>query len=172
MHIQKNAKSSSAFTLIELLVVVAIIGLLVSAVFASLQDARQSAYEARAKVESASFRQALEMYVQDNGDYPADVSRGIPAGLEEYLEVDDWPEAPWPGSQFDWDNWDIDGTQVLQISIRFCEVGRPSTCRFPAKDWADDFEVNSAAYWCIDGPCRAHSGEPVSYPAHCLNCGN
>lgn len=163
--------ASKAFTLIELLVVVAVIGLLASVIFASMNDARESAYMAKAQMEFNSFRQALELYAQDHNQYPPDVNRGVPSGLEEYLTDEEWPEAPWPRSVFDWDNWTINGDKVLQISIRFCEdSGDIDTCYFPDEDWAEDFDEYSAVYLCIEGECRSHSSHPDS-PGYCINCG-
>lgn len=162
--------NSKGFTIIELLIVVSIIGVLSAVVLASVGDVRDKAYQARAESETKSFREALQLYMSDHGNPPADVSRGIPSGLESYLSSNHWPEAPWPNSSYDWDNWDINGQDVYQISIRFCEQNQPETCDFPNKDWADDFKINSAVYHCIEGPCRSHESEPFDYPGYCLNC--
>jgi len=174
-----RAHSAPAFTLIELLVVIAIIGLLASVIVVNLSSTREDAYVARAQAEFNSFRTALELYRADQevDTYPDDVGRGIPAGLEQYLASDGWPDAPWPKGIYDWDNWEASDLayapyeHTVQLSIRFCDGG-PSTCQFPAQDWADDFGVNSAAYFCIEGPCRAHSNQKFDYPAYCLNCGS
>ena len=164
------------FTLLELLVVVAIIGLLASIILASMKNAREKARYSRTKEELHQFATALELYASDhNGMYPADVTRSIPPGLEVYLPGGNWPNAPWPGSVYDWDNWapaDLSFApfaQVYQISVRFCTD--VSTCTFPNEPWAASFDYYSAAYYCVSGPCRAHSGYPVDHPAYCLNCG-
>lgn len=175
------------FTLIELLVVIAIIGILSSAAIYGVRKARDKAYLARSKAELSSMEKAIHLYMLDNNfNYPPDTGRGMPPGLEEYLtSAPDWPNAPWPGSFFDWDYWDPDGTNpdagtlayppdevVYQITVRFCEAGDPSSCRFPGEEWAEDFDVNSGAYWCISGPCRAHGSEPFDHPGCCIggNC--
>lgn len=165
------------FTLIELLVVMALIGILASIVLTSLSSSREKARFSRAKEELHQLDMALEQYQSDhNGAYPPDVDRSIPPGLEDYLPAGDWPNAPWPNSVYDWDNWspaDLDYTpkqQVYQISIRFCSSA--TTCYFPKESWATGFDYNSSAYYCVDGPCRAHSTKPTTHPAYCLNCGN
>jgi hypothetical protein len=133
-------------------------------------DARNQAYLARAEEELNSFHDALQLYRGDNGSYPGDVSRGIPSGLGPYLSPGDWPNGPWPGSVYDWDHWSLGGEDVYQISIRFCEQGKPDTCNFPNQDWASDFKTKSAVYYCIEGPCRPHESEPADYPGYCVNC--
>jgi len=167
------------FTLIELLVVIAIISILSSIVLGSVNRARDKAYYVKAQIEYKSMAEALEFYRDDNGDYPPDADRNIPPGLEVYLageKEDYWPGAPWLGSVYDWDNWDDPdnpGEKIYQISIRFCPIGGPlSECRFPNEDWAQDFKVNSSAYYCVSGNCRAHINEPIDYPGYCVNCLN
>jgi prepilin-type N-terminal cleavage/methylation domain-containing protein len=168
-------KGPKGFTLIELLIVVAIVGYLASIVMSSLGSARNSAYLARGQKEFDTLAQALQMYITDRGGrVPADVSRGLPPGLEAYLPTGQWPNAPWPGSVYDWDVWTdpLGGPQIQQISIRFCPAGgNLSTCQFPSETWAEGFGINSAVYYCVQGACRSHIAETISYPGRCVNCG-
>jgi general secretion pathway protein G len=173
----KNSKflflsKRAGFTLIELLVVIAILGILSTVVLVNLRTARDRAYLAKAKSDMRSINQALDMYLDDHSVYPPDADRDIPPGLEKYLSPGNWPSAAWPGSIFDWDNWtDPDtGEKIYQISVRFCPIGQPGQCRFPNDDWAQDFEIDSSAYYCISGPCRSHISHPVDYPGYCVNC--
>lgn len=167
----------NGFTLLELLIVIAIIGVLSTVVIGSISTAKEKAYIARTLEEFNSIHQALELYASDNGgNYPPDVSRNIPPGIEQYLPSNndtDWPSAPWPGSVYDWDNWDdpVTGDEVYQISIRFCDAGGDlSSCHFPNEPWARNFGVDSAYYYCIYGSCRSHIDEPINYPGYCVNC--
>jgi type II secretion system protein G len=59
------------FTLIELLVVIAIIGILSAVVLASLSSASGKARDARRASDMHSVVNALELYANDNGGYPA-----------------------------------------------------------------------------------------------------
>lgn len=126
-----------------------------------------------AKSEFNSFASALELYYDDNDSYPPDASHDVPPWLEPYLsgtKSDEWPDAPWPDSVYDWDNPDGPG-RIYQISIRFCPLGGAlASCHFPEESWAEDFDVNSAVYYCIEGSCRSHINEPLSYPGYCVNC--
>jgi prepilin-type N-terminal cleavage/methylation domain-containing protein len=172
---KKRTSQYSGFTLIELLIVVAIVGILYAIVLSSLQKQRDNAYKSTTKDSFNQMNIALQQYLnQSNGVYPPDVARDLPAEIKEYLgknDSDEWPSAPWPGSVFDWDNWDIGGQRVVQISVRFCPAGGPlSACRFPNEPWAANFGVNSAYYYCIEGACRSHSSEPITYPGYCVNC--
>ena len=173
----EKLKINKGFTLIELLMVIAILGSLSSIILVSLGNARSSAALARTKLEFRSLATAIELYTEDYGGVmPADVNRGLPPGLETYLSSGNWPNAPWPGSVYDWDNWDNPdpghtGEKIYQISVRFCPMGGPlSACRFPSDAWANNFGINSAVYYCIEGSCRSHVSEPIGYPGYCINC--
>ena len=60
------------FTLIELLVVIAIIGVLSSVILASINVAREKADDARRLADAHTIVEALQMYYDDHGTYPAD----------------------------------------------------------------------------------------------------
>lgn len=173
---KSNRKVVAGFTILELLIVIAIIGLLSTTVLSSTRSARDKAFEVRGKKELLTIYEALQLYMTDRGGrMPPDVSRGLPPGLEDYLPSGEWPNAPWPGSVYDWDVWDdpSSATDIAQISVRFCPAGGAlSTCQFPNEPWAAGFGVNSAFYYCVQGACRSHIAEPISYPGKCASCGN
>jgi general secretion pathway protein G len=167
-------KSKEGFTIAELLIVIVIIAVLATIVVISYIGITSNAYSSRAKAELSALSKAVSIYYTVNGQYPEDVSRDIPAGITPYINgsSDNWPKGPWPDSVYDYDYFTgSDGKEVVQISIRFCPIDGPlSACKFPNEDWAKDFDIDSSAYWCITGKCRAHPGTPDSYPAYCLNC--
>lgn len=156
--------------------VISIIGILASVVLVPLLQARNSAYYHRSQEEFLILANALSEYSSDYGNYPPDVNRNLPSGLEKYLPTGIWPLAPYPNSVYDWDNWapgDLSYPpfeQIYQISIRFCPLGKPDQCTFPNEPWAQNFDYYSAFYYCISGPCRAHSSQPVDHPGYCINC--
>lgn len=180
----RKTSRTGGFSLVELLVVISIIGILSSIVFGAVSGVRGKAYEVRTKAEFRTMVNALEMYYADHdGAYPADVGRNVPPGIEEYLayvagedEADDWPNAPYPGSVYDWENWAPGALnnhapveQIYQISVRFCDIDG-NNCNFPDEEWAEGFDEKSSLYYCIEGPCRAHNTRPVDHPGYCINC--
>ncbi len=178
MHLvssKKKVRSQKGFTLVELLVVISIIAVLAHYILPALARGREKAFMARAEVEFMSVYTSLQAYQDKYGSMPPDANRDIPPGLEEFLAPGIWPDAAWPGSVFDWENWDDPdhpGEKIYQISVRFCPVGQPQNCRFPNEEWAQDFDINSSVYYCISGACRSHINYPVSHPGYCVNCSN
>lgn len=167
-----RCRSTQGFTFTELLITIAIIGILTTVVLTNLVPARDSAITARALVEFRQFENALQQYNLDTGGgYPPDADRDVPTELESYLGGDNWPDGPWPNSVYDWDAYTSDGEQTYQISLRFCPVGGPlEDCSIPNTDWADDFDINSAYFYCFSGNCKSHPTEPREYPGYCVNC--
>ena len=161
------------FTLIELLAVVAILGILSTIVINYVGKSRSSAAFARAQIEFKSIATAIELYTEDNGGvFPADVNRGLPPGIEVYLSGGEWPNAPWSGSVYDWDNFtDPDtGETIMQVSVRFCPLNHSELCKFPPEPWAANFDYYSSVYYCLQGRCRSHSSKPINHPGYCINC--
>lgn len=178
LSLQKQYRCK-CFTLVELLIVISIIGLLAAAVFTFAHKAREDASLTRAKGDLRNLAIALELYANDHGGYPPDVSRGVPAGLEEYMSHGIMPKAAWPGAVFDWENWinPNTGKPIYQISVRFCPAGASniSLCHFPDEPWAKNFKVDSSVYYCISGECSAHLNhfnDNPPYPSLCVNCNN
>jgi prepilin-type N-terminal cleavage/methylation domain-containing protein len=160
------------FTLLELLIVVAILSVLMTVTLIIQTSRKEDIYLAHAKVNFRIMDEALQAYTLDLGHYPPDVNRDIPPGLELYLKGHSWSVSPWPDSVYDWDNW-VDpstGEQIVQFSIRFCDLGSPSNCHFPNTEWAKDFDYYSSVYYCIQGPCRSHIDRPIDHPGLCVNC--
>lgn len=165
------------FTLVEFLIAIVVIAILAVIILSAIRTGQERSYLKRANADFVSIYQSLELYHEDHGVYPIDTDRDMPPGLEVYLEPDIWPDAAWPGSVFDWDNWSPQQLsydpkeQVYQISVRFCPIGGPlSACRFPEEEWAENFDVQSAVYFCVQGPCRSHGSKPLDHPGYCVNC--
>lgn len=169
---------SQGFTVVEILIVILVIGILAGIVYVNFAGSNEKTYLSRANVEFSTMHNALKLYALQHNDYPADVSRGLPSGIEEFVTdtdaTTDWPNGPWPGSVYDYDRWTINGVDTYQISVRFCPAGASDTslCKFPKQPWASSFGVNSAYYYCIKGNCRSHQSEPAAYPGYCVNCPN
>ena len=64
-------RRQKGFTLIELLVVIAIIGILAAVVLINLSSARLKSRDARRMSDIDQMRKALELYLNDCGQYPA-----------------------------------------------------------------------------------------------------
>src|SRR5690554_4877825 len=132
---------NKGFTALELVIVIAIIGILSAVTMGYMLRSRASAYEAKAQLEIKSTATALELYQNKYGNYPDDVDRDLPSGLSEFMSDSNTAAGPWPGSIYDWDNWqdpDDSSRRIYQISIRFCETNTTplNECRFPDEDWA------------------------------------
>ena len=166
----------NGFTIVELLIVIVVVAILAVVSIVSYIGVSQRAYANRAQSELSSIARAVKLYYADKGQYPADVDRNIPVAIFDFSGdtsiPSQWPLAPWPGSIYDYDYFiGSDGNEVAQVSIRFCPLGGDITsCKFPREAWAQNFDVNSSAYWCITGKCRAHPQLPDNHPGYCINC--
>jgi len=174
---RRRRGNRQGFTLLEILLVMAIISamyLIVSHYTGGIVGLFEKAREARADAELNQIYDATYHWLIDRGgtEWPADVNRGMPPGIEEYLGPGSWPDAPFNEvAEYDWDAFTgSDGKPVYQISIRFCPLGQPSQCKFPDLPWAADFDYHSSYYFCIEGRCRAHPGKPDNHPGYCMNC--
>ena len=157
------------FTIIELTIVIALILLLSALITLSLFKSRQKAKLSRVSTELSDISTSLAQYAEDNGyQYPADVSRAVPPGLEKYLQGGVWPKSVWPHGVFDWDNWVVNGVQTYQISYRLCDINDPiAWCSDPVL--FPNFTRNSSIFYCISGNCVPHIDHQTD-PGYCVNC--
>ena len=69
-----KSMSQKGFTLVEMLVVIAIIAILASIFLVGLQGFRGSAYDARRLSDTTNIQSQLELYYNQHGNYPADLT--------------------------------------------------------------------------------------------------
>lgn len=152
------------FSLLEVLVVIAIIGILSSIILATLSTGHFEARLVETKQEMKNFRQALQMYLTDHGEYPDDVDRSVPPELMGTYLIDRfWPEGSWPNTTYDWDAWNTNtDNPIYQITLRCGDKGNKSDdCEFIDKTEWDNAgsctaNQNSSIYFCIQGDCVPH----------------
>ncbi len=102
MRMKLKDINRKGFTLIELLVVVAIISMLASIVFASLNTARIQARNAQRLLAAKQVQTALELYYTDHGNYPAASDQPL-SFLQSYLVpayIPSIPTDPKPGPNY------------------------------------------------------------------------
>lgn len=178
----------NGFTLIELVMVISIIAVIAVLTYSiTVPGWRTKAYYTRSISELNTMQNAFKLYVAKYNDYPPDVSRDIPAGVKEFIQSQEgnaaWPDAPYPGAVYDYDNWPPDSNgpqQTYQISIRFCDAGQDATCKANAKKYLskyvdattlNNWDSYSSMYYCLKGSCRSHQSKPMTHPGYCINCG-
>ncbi len=97
-----HAHARKAFTLVEILIVVVILGILAAIVVprftGATEDARIGAFIASIK----TYADACEYYNAREGRYPVDGSSGaVPAGMETYIDEDEWTAGTPMGGAWD-----------------------------------------------------------------------
>lgn len=156
------------FTVIEIVIVVSLLILVSTLVTVSLLKSRQKAKLARVTTDLVGIASSVAQYAQDNNyQYPADVARGVPPGLERYLVGGVWPTSAWERGIFDWDSFIRDGVQTYQISYRLCGPGDPDSYCSDAALFPN-FTRNSSIFYCISGNCAPHHSAP-DVPGYCVN---
>ncbi len=178
---------NKGFTLIEIVVVIVVLGILAGLVLTNVVPRwRERAYYTRSLAELNTMGSAFKLYLVKYNEYPPDEARNIPSGIKEFVQgqadTDDWPDAPFPGSVYDYDNWPagVNGDQTYQVSLRFCNAGEDAICKARAQKYLSDYvsasvlagwDSRSSMYYCIKGSCRSHNDVPTTHPGFCVNCG-
>ena len=181
-------KNRAGFTLVEITVVIVVLGILAGLTYSvAVPRYRERTYYTRMTSEMNTMGNGMTLYLAKYNDYPPDVVRDIPAGIKEFLHgqyLDNWPDAPYPNSVYDYDNWPPDGNgsqHTYQISMRMCDAGDDAGCKANAKKYLNNFvpaatldawDSSSSVYYCIKGSCRPHQNKPMNHPGYCINCGN
>lgn len=154
--------------MIEIVIVIALLLLLTTLVSLSLHKTKEKAKLAKVTIDLNGIAISVSQYAEDNGyQYPDDAGRGVPPGLQKYLQGGTWPTSAWPHGVFDWDNWIVNGVQTYQISYRLCDTSDPiGYCSDPVL--FPNFTRNSAIFYCISGNCVPHV-DHQSDPGYCVN---
>lgn len=180
--------NTQGFTLIELLMIITLLGVIAGFVYSfAVPKYRERTYYTRGLAELNTMGNALNLYVAKYNDFPPDVTRDVPSTLKEFVQAqqdaDNWPNAPWPNSVYDYDNWPPDANgpnQTYQISVRFCAQGDNVGCKAYAQKYLSgtvpaatlaNWDSYSSIYYCVKGSCRAHQNKPLNHPGYCINCG-
>lgn len=153
------------FTLVELLMVISIIGILASVILVAYNPYKflQNSYYRQSKADLLSIRKGLMLYAIKYGEYPPDVWRDLPSGIEEFIQHgSQWPKGPYPGSVFDYDNWSDQicwngETGIIQITLRQVPGYNP--------DGSDNWNI----YAVIKGKGIPHCSDSAAV-GECINC--
>lgn len=180
--------NQKGFTIVEITVVIVILGILAGLTYSIIVPKyRERSYFTRSNAELNTMGNAFNLYLAKYNDYPPDVNRDVPAGIKEFIQAQgnpDWPDAPYPGSVYDYDNWPPDGNgpnHTYQISIRMCNAGDDATCKANANKYLkgyvsqsvlNNWDSSSSVYYCLKGSCRSHQNKPMNHPGYCMNCGS
>lgn len=154
--------TSKGFTLVELIVVIAIIGVLATLLLIWINPSKvleKANYSATAQALN-QIAKAAQIYSTIYGTLPADTNRNIPTEFMQYLGAGSWPNGPFSGSVYDWDNWSDqtcwDGsTGIIQVTLRQVNKYKGKT----------DYTI----YYVIQGVGIPHCSDS-SAKGECLNC--
>ena len=165
----QKSKHEKGFTLIELLVVISIIGLLVSVVFASFNSVRAKGRDAKRASDIRQVQRALELYYDQNGQYPPALlwfggtgncwgpvtDTWVPSVVPNFIPT--LPLDPRPTNCASVYLYRSNGTdyKVIAHQPENCENGPARGLKDPARDGGPDGSVvdgNSCWAWAVYTP--------------------
>jgi prepilin-type N-terminal cleavage/methylation domain-containing protein len=116
----KNPDKKYGFTLVEVMLAVVIIAMLAALIIPASSLAIRSRENAQAASKLRTLVAAFELYASENGDYPADVSRGIvPSGMSDYfasLKITWFTDATPLGGNWDWGKNQLSAVATIAIA--------------------------------------------------------
>ena len=108
--------SLSGFTLVEIMIVVGLIGLLASIALPAFSQSRKSAIANRVAEDLRVFTDAFEIYIAENGSYPADMGPGsLPSVMNDYLHKAVFEGQTPAGGFYDWDQGQFGTTAGVSV---------------------------------------------------------
>jgi len=116
-------KTKKAFTLIELLVVIAIIAVLATLAVVALQNSRANARDAKRLADVKQMQTALELYFNDNKNYPTSITSAIATSGIVYMATIPVSPTPVDGDCTEGSNSYVYSSDGSTYSIAFC-LGR------------------------------------------------
>lgn len=143
---QKNINTQSGFTLMEMLVVMVIIGILIILAASNYLSARIKSRDGAKKSDLNQVAEALEMYYNDKGTYPATSGDGEPVGVRT---------APNPDETFAWGDVFHDPDNSSTIYMNELPVGPGSAERYFYLSCNDATHCNMGSH-CTDDSCNAY----------------
>lgn len=99
---------SRGFTLVEIMVVVVIVGLLTLLAVPAFNVVRKNSQSTRLINDYRQIKSAIEVYVLENGEWPADLAPGeFPPELEGYISAELFEGDYMIDGNWDWDGYDV-----------------------------------------------------------------
>jgi len=116
----KRRINRQGMTLVEVLLVVTIIGMLAALLLPAVNWARRSRANAQVASKLRQIVAAFEMYASENGNYPADVNRGIvPPEMIPYFNsmgINWFSETNALGGRWDWGKNQLGAVATIAIA--------------------------------------------------------
>lgn len=163
MHL---SRLSQGFTLIELLVVISIIGVLsgLLIIFINPVDVVERTNYETTIANLNQIARAAQLHEVETGDVPPDANRNIPTEFMPYLGSGNWPNGPFQGSVYDWDNW------IGQTCWDGSDGGVQITLREVTRYQGVNYGVNGLVfYYVVKGEGIPHCTN-ASVRGYCVNC--
>ena len=102
---KKDKKNSTGFTIVELLIVIIIIGILVTLAVTAYNGIQTRSQASRAAAELKQLAKIINLYYQDNLNYPCFDHLWSEAEEREWSAMysGNWPKNPW-GYEYHWEH--------------------------------------------------------------------